>query len=926
MSKTKLIFALALAIFGMAFFVSAQAAAPAVIDNTVNCFDYYKFGSVQVDVESDINSTVSGVPMTFKATIKNDNNYPIVEGAVYAKVFKKNNGDDTHANGHSLVDQFFVQENISLNAKENKPLEFTWQIPGYALSGDYQIAMFFTSAKKFNLLGLSFTDDVVGNIFDFTVAGELQSNVEFNKNTVDINGKNYHFAAFPPRFKDEDITVKTELVNSTNESQATKVSHKLYSWDGQTEDNLVAAKEEIIQLQAKETKQLTYTIQENKTPVYYLVIEAQYQDTKSILDIRTVRENNDKVRINFPAITSYPLKQNEKNTLFVCAHNSGTKDVIENNKLVMTILDENQKEIHQYTYEGKISGAMMGLKEDFTPEKTSANFTIKTELYTDNQLVDSATMKYDCKQLNKDLCPARLSEIFTTSSNKKTTTPIILGIIFFLIGILVIIYFRKKKTGMNLLILGIVTTSMLLGGMGKVEAKSAVYSAAWPTPDSYDTGEAGLANPSVSVTYVTTLKNTDTGAIISDGATLTVGTRFTALISHNNTDISWFGTGYNNDSPYGYWLNGAGPTPPNENYVVSVDSSYSGEMYYSLSINPPTKNFSSAGSTAGLVCSANGQCTITSPGTINATFVFNATNAQWWLSTGASTINSQTAVAAPNIPIQTITFNLTAVGGNKAPSAPTVTCPATGVTGTDYDFTATATDPDGDTLKYSYDWDNNGVGDQNVPASGYVNSGIAQTAKHQWVSTGSKTIKVQACDSKNNCSAGWGSCTIVIGDKPTGAWTANCPNNCGVAASSVPYVCTGGNSICSGTAPADKACSATAACPVPGTCNPATNGKLFTSKPTANLCSIGNPSVVSGSSIWNWTCLNDGITSSCSATCSVSGSPSCGSYGDCGGFCNGGAGVKTRSCMDNCGTVSLDSVACINTTPCASSPMKWTEL
>ncbi|MGA7884029.1 MAG: hypothetical protein WCD63_24490, partial [Terrimicrobiaceae bacterium] len=43
------------------------AAAPA---NTVNCFDYYHFGSVQVDVTPSVASSVSGVPITFTGKIR----------------------------------------------------------------------------------------------------------------------------------------------------------------------------------------------------------------------------------------------------------------------------------------------------------------------------------------------------------------------------------------------------------------------------------------------------------------------------------------------------------------------------------------------------------------------------------------------------------------------------------------------------------------------------------------------------------------------------------------------------------------------------------------------------------------------------------------------------------------------------------------
>lgn len=48
-------------------------------------------------------------------------------------------------------------------------------------------------------------------------------------------------------------------------------------------------------------------------------------------------------------------------------------------------------------------------------------------------------------------------------------------------------------------------------------------------------------------------------------------------------------------------------------------------------------------------------------------------------------------------------------------------------------------------------------------------------------------------------------------------------------------------------------------------CNNVTNGQSLDTKPTANLCSVGSASTVTGTGPWAWTCSNGSSTVSCSA-------------------------------------------------------------
>jgi len=71
-----------------------------------------------------------------------------------------------------------------------------------------------------------------------------------------------------------------------------------------------------------------------------------------------------------------------------------------------------------------------------------------------------------------------------------------------------------------------------------------------------DTGWAyGLAqNANINVTYNVGVQNSDTGMPLNDNSSVACGTNVTFQFKPNNpSDVSWVGTGYSSDSPYGEW-------------------------------------------------------------------------------------------------------------------------------------------------------------------------------------------------------------------------------------------------------------------------------------------------------------------------------------------------------------------------------------
>src|ERR1035437_6037065 len=370
---------------------------------TVNCFDYYKFGSVQTDMSLQSSSLVPGMTAQFTGTIQNSNNYPIVDGTLYVKIFKIK-GTAKDSNGPDVVDQFIAMDNITIAANSSIKAAFPWSVPLYERGGNYQLASYFTVDKKFNLLGLSFTNDIVGNTFNFTINNK-DSGLYFDNTSVKINGQPFYFAAFPPQISGNDsANVSATVDNTTGIDQTAQITWKLYQWDGIGPDNLIRTISTSTLVKANSSANVSINISDKDFPVYYLVGELTYKDTKSIADIRFVRAGVDRLKLNFPSILQYPLVKNASSTMFTCLSNTGTSDVVPDGKVVLQLKDSSGNIINSYTYTGPVTGNMMAVKSDFIASANLNTFSIIAYVWQAGKIVDQATITYDCSTLDPTKC------------------------------------------------------------------------------------------------------------------------------------------------------------------------------------------------------------------------------------------------------------------------------------------------------------------------------------------------------------------------------------------------------------------------------------------------------------------------------------------------------------------------------------------
>lgn len=789
------------------------------LPNTVDCFDHYRFGSVQVDLEAVLEQTIPGTPMTFAGSLKNENAYPIVNGNVYVKIFRKTSEDTAliQKNGYPLVDQFALPDTYYLAAQGEKMISFDWNVPANAEAGDYFAAFFFQSAKLYHLLGLSFTDDVTGNLAPFSVTNpETEKLVSLDKHSVTLNDKPYAFAQFPPHFSQrEEVTAQVKVKNPQQKHAAVQLEWRLYSWDNLREETLGDTRTEIIELEPGETRNLEYTVQPTGNSVSYLVLKMHDGLSNSFLNIRFVRDGIVETRLNFPSIQNYPLQAGKEATVFSCAHSTNFP-VVSDNILTLTLTDARGNLIHTYTYEGGITGDMMGVMDTFIPTETYTTFNLTAKLTRSGQVMEEVTQRYRCEDIDPSLCPKTgvAGVVEDVLGNFQMKGVVIVSAIA-LVGIgMILIQARKRRRGVLRGFLFVVMLGLGIGG-GQAEAKSTAWTAI-PASIEFCGGRTCTAI-TVQGAYTADANYADTSSV-PVGSTIT----FSQSNAGDFTSSSYNNPGWQGASPYMNWYGNLASALRWSHPVWFVNGAVNG-----VTPGVSLDLISGPATCSGMSCTVNGA------GSIKIDVKFAATQG----AAGGGRVF--------DIPAKSVRFTFTGYNPNSAPNAPSI-AGSGGNASESLSFNFQAADADGDNVHYLIDWNNDGVGDQWTPAwQGTVASNTASAASHSWATAGNKTFQARTRDSQGNYS-GWTSKTITIIPNINGA----CGLSHGASFSAAPNI-----SLCS----AGTATAVTGVGPWDWTCKGSGTGSTASCTayvaPTVTL--TGNPLAVNMGSqstlTWNTT-------------------------------------------------------------------------
>ena len=373
------------------------------VPGAVSCFDHYTFGSVPVALSSSVESVVPGVPVTFSALVQNTNEYPIIDGSVVIKIFREQSDSTARlTQGNHTVDQFVAASDINLGARSELTYTFSWSPPENIPAGRYYAATYFVTAGRFNLSGLSFTDDIVGSTYTFNVVSDADG-VYFDKRSVRVNGAPYFFIGQPRAVPDTPTDIAAVVRNDSREEKTVNITWFLFRWDALRAENLVDTVRQSVVVPQEGSATVRFLAKDTDYSVY-LAVPVLYDERGvplgSFLNIRFLREDVDVPRLNFPSTLTYPLVAGEEASFFACIHNAGLGDTVNDVALNLQLVDKQNRVLEDYTYEGTITGAMLGFVDSFIPKKNYDNFTLIATLSARDTVLDRVAVSYTCATFN----------------------------------------------------------------------------------------------------------------------------------------------------------------------------------------------------------------------------------------------------------------------------------------------------------------------------------------------------------------------------------------------------------------------------------------------------------------------------------------------------------------------------------------------
>jgi LPXTG-motif cell wall-anchored protein len=412
-----------------------------------NCFDTYKFGSegIALTAGSELNEYKPYDLVEVSGKISNNNPYPVLGLTVRARVLRNHPNPVIQRALYTTVDDLVVADNILIKANSEYDLNFAYNISGNAPAGEYKIQYYVYNQNRFNLNGLSFTEDIVSNMTEFEVLGGNE-HLYLDKTNITVDGQINDTRAFITQHEQgKDIPVRLPLINPTGKTQEVEVSYKLYKWDEILESNFIEERIQQITIEANGKIDLEYIVKQTEYPVYYMVIEANpigenlkspNNQEKTMAHIRFSVEGSNRPRVNWVGLNKNPFEGGDVE-LLTCVHNTVFETDEGPVKVQSIAKDEKGRELSKIEYEGVMPSAISGIKNKLNTEKKFNTVTIETSIYNaSNELVDNIITNYDCNEISPDLCLVE---------SKSNNIIIIAGLI--LLGILggFIVYKRYKK-------------------------------------------------------------------------------------------------------------------------------------------------------------------------------------------------------------------------------------------------------------------------------------------------------------------------------------------------------------------------------------------------------------------------------------------------------------------------------------------------
>jgi hypothetical protein len=374
------------------------------VASPINCFAYFKPGTVVIGLSASKADYKVGDEIKLSAKVTNANSFPIAQGNLFVQIYRQ--ALDSKAPDF-LVDEFFVQD-MALNARETRNVEFAWRPPSGISGGKYIVGGFFVINKNIYVSGAPFNErayDRASVSFNLRSIDDA-SEIIVEKQNISFNGQKYNYFGIIPEVKaGQPVEIVSSLKNLSNKSQEVKVSKKIYMWDNLREENVVQKESEKVTLNAGGGLNLYYSSRglNSGSYLYELIIESQ-SGVKSIAKVRfQVSGDKPSAHVKFLALSNWPLRNGDNAYIFNCFESLVPKG--SEGKVYLTLRDGADNSVLQRVeYSGPIEYSPIAIKNDFKADKERFNLILEAQIYDrQGNLLDQESIKYDCSSFDNEV-------------------------------------------------------------------------------------------------------------------------------------------------------------------------------------------------------------------------------------------------------------------------------------------------------------------------------------------------------------------------------------------------------------------------------------------------------------------------------------------------------------------------------------------
>jgi|GEM_PF-4567366 len=372
----------------------------------VDYLEIFDEESIAIELSSDEQNPVPGMPTFITASLINTNTYPITGGRFFIKVYKVEEEEDLEKflpfKKKSLVQEFSVEEDLTLLSEEEKVVKFHWIIPETVSTGVYALVPYLSTEDGVFQVGQRNGNDSLVNAYFFTIENpEQNDSVYWDRDSLIVEG----FPLFETFSLPNDTStgISTELsaslVNPTNQQQEVEVMYGDYSAQTMAWQEGVSPETQTITLRPGERRELKFNVtSEENVPIESSRLLARSSQGDSMVDVHFAWTPSKGVDIRGVSLDAFPQK-NQPFVMGMCLDFPGKSfnDGGEAFSAEIALYDEDENLLGTYVHQGEIEQYMIGLKKEITLDKKFSTLYAGITVFDESgNRLDEAVLTYSC--------------------------------------------------------------------------------------------------------------------------------------------------------------------------------------------------------------------------------------------------------------------------------------------------------------------------------------------------------------------------------------------------------------------------------------------------------------------------------------------------------------------------------------------------